>query len=57
MKFWHFDRYMDGELKAEGAGVHAETLEEAMRKARRLFRDRPGSTFRLQEVEEVCANS
>jgi hypothetical protein len=37
---------------AEGAKVHAATEEEAIEKARKLFRDSPESEFVLREVIE-----
>lgn len=52
-RLWSFERYRDGQLKVEGANVHADTLEEALEKARRLFpEDRGKSEFRLAQKPE-----
>jgi hypothetical protein len=52
-KEWIFDRYRYGRLMAEGAGVHATTEEEALRKVEALFADeRDGSRFKLRKTSE-----
>lgn len=49
-KEWVFDRYVDGQKKAEGCRItRAETLKEATEIAQALFReDAPRSEFRLR---------
>lgn len=46
-----FDRYRDGIKKAEGAKItQANSPEEALEIAKRLFREYPDSEFRLVET-------
>lgn len=48
---WEFNRHHNGRLMAEGAVVHAETYEEALTKAKEMFRrddPRNSDTFTLQ---------
>lgn len=46
---WSFDRYVDGQLMAEGGHIsHAATFEEASKKVAGLFRNRPKSVFVLR---------
>ncbi len=52
-KEWVFDRYHYGVLMAEGARVHAKTEEEALRKAKGLFADEKGDTFKLRNPDSV----
>lgn len=47
-RLYEFDRYVAGDLMAEGAAVHANSEAEAIEKAHRLFRGgaKPGEMDR-----------
>jgi hypothetical protein len=48
-KLWEFDHYVNGVQKAQGARVRADTEEEGIKEATRIFSDCPGSTFKLRQ--------
>lgn len=51
---WAFDRYVYGIKRAEGAKVHAATEEDALIKAKYLFRvDFPCSIFILRSKKKA----
>ncbi|PTQ12923.1 hypothetical protein CLG96_01920 [Sphingomonas oleivorans] len=47
-RVYQLDRYVRGDLMAEGAKVRASSEVEAMDKAARLFADSPDSAFKLR---------
>lgn len=51
MKLYTLDRYSRKGLMAEGAKVHASSGDEAIRKARTLFWERPYDVFKIVGVE------
>ena len=53
---WRFDRYVHGELMAEGGHItKAQTFKEAALAIARLFADSPGSVFVLAAVPQAPA--